>query len=290
VRWRAAVEELAGRFAPYGRHFQVGQAVNRTKWGVWSPEEYAALARAAAEVLRCHPGVEVLGPAVIDFEPLATAGYLNLASMPRFDAVASLLYVDRRGAPENRQAGFDTVRKALLLAALAGTSRRAAGRSWITEFNWPLWEGPHSPAGRLVAVDEETQASYLVRYLVLVLTTGAVERAFWWQLVARGYGLVAPEEGGGLRRRPSFVAFSTLLRQLAGTVGEGPAAGPPGARLFRFRRPGGGGVTVAWAPSGQVEVDLAGEVAEVVSRDGVAVSTPARRLRLGPAPVYLLDR
>jgi hypothetical protein len=49
-------------------------------------------------------------------------------------------------------------------------------------------------------------------------------------------------------------------------------------------------VTVAWAPSGQVEVDLAGEVGEVVSRDGVAVSTPARRLRLGPAPVYLLDR
>jgi hypothetical protein len=230
--------------------------------------------------------VEVLGPAVIDFEPLATAGYLNLPAMPRFDAVASLLYVDRRGAPENRQAGFDTVRKVALLKALADTARNAAGRSWITEFNWPLWEGPHSPAGRMVAVDEETQASYLVRYLVPVLSTGWVERAFWWQLVAKGYGLLAPEEGT-LRRRPAFRALATLLAELGGTVAEGPLPAPPGARLFRFRRPGGGAVVAAWAVAGEVELEPPGEVGTVVGRDGAASRIRPRRLRLGPAPVYL---
>ena len=51
-RWRAAVEELAERFAPYGRRFQVGQAINRSKWGVWTIGEYARLAESACATLR----------------------------------------------------------------------------------------------------------------------------------------------------------------------------------------------------------------------------------------------
>ncbi len=135
------------------------------------------------------------GPPVIDFEYHVTAAVLNLKRAGfRFDAVSALLYVDRRGAPENRQAGLDTVAKVLLLKAIAETARNAAGRCWITEVNWPLREGPHSPAGRDVSVDEETQADYLVRYYLLALGTGLVERVFWWQVVARGYGLVDPAD------------------------------------------------------------------------------------------------
>ncbi|HEY7214772.1 MAG TPA: lipopolysaccharide kinase InaA family protein, partial [Thermoanaerobaculia bacterium] len=182
-RWRRTLEEIAPRFLPYGRRFQIGQAINRSKWGVWTLGEYAHLARTAEEVLRPHGGVELLGPSVIDFEYHVTAAVLNRRRAGfRFDAVSALLYVDRRGAPESRQAGLDTAAKALLLAAIAETSRNAAGRCWITEMNWPLKEGPHSPAGRDVAVDEETQADYLVRYYLLALGTGAVERVFWWQV------------------------------------------------------------------------------------------------------------
>ncbi|HEY9423086.1 MAG TPA: lipopolysaccharide kinase InaA family protein, partial [Thermoanaerobaculia bacterium] len=190
ARWRRALEEIAPRFTPYGRHFQVGQAINRSKWGIWNVREYMELARAAEAVLRPYPGVELLGPSVIDFEYHVTAAVLNLRNPGfRFDAVSSLLYVDRRGAPENRQAGLDTVDKVLLLQAIAETARSAAGRCWITEVNWPLREGPHSPAGRDVSVDEGPQADYLVRYYLLALGTGQVERVFWWQIVARGYGL-----------------------------------------------------------------------------------------------------
>jgi tRNA A-37 threonylcarbamoyl transferase component Bud32 len=286
-RWRAAVAELARRFVPYGSRFQVGQAVNRSKWGVWSPEEYRALAAAAAEELRRHPGVEVLGPAVIDWEPHAAAGYLGLAGMPRFDALASLLYVDRRGAPESRQGGFDALRKATFLAALAEVAPACGARSWITEVNWPLWEGPHSPAGRLVAVDEETQASYLVRYFVPLLASGRVERIFWWQVIARGYGLVAPEADGTLRRRPSWRAMATMLAQLGGAACEGPLPAPAGARMYRFRGAGGGGIVVGWAVDGAVEVDLPGEVAAAVSRDGAPCVAPTGSWRLEPSPTYL---
>ncbi len=287
ARWRAAVEELGERFTPYGRAFQVGQAINRSKWGVWTLDEYLDLAAAAAEALRRHPGIELLGPAVIDFEPHATAAAVNLVSGRRraglrFDALASLLYVDRRGAPESRQGGLDTAGKVTLLRAIADTARSCAGRSWITEVNWPLREGPHAPAGRSVAVDEETQADYLVRYYLLALGTGLVERVYWWQLVARGYGLATPDEAGGLRLRPAYRALATLQRMLGGATFLGPiaqdgtpitGAGDQGTvRLYRFRTPEGIERIAGWSTAGPTEIDLAG--------------TPVRRAELSGAPRY----
>lgn len=272
ARWRRALEEIAPRFTPYGRHFQVGQAINRSKWGIWNVREYVALARIAEDVLRPYPGIELLGPSVIDFEYHVTAAVLNLRHAGfRFDAVSSLLYVDRRGAPENRQAGLDTVDKVLLLKAIAETARNSTGRCWITEVNWPLKEGPHSPAGRDVSVDEEKQADYLARYYLLALGTGKVERIFWWQVMARGYGLVDPTDPSNPRRRPSFFALKTLIHELDGARLEAVLPAPPPARLYQFRRQDGSEVIVGWsATDGPARAKLPwGDVVE-----------------LGPSPRY----
>jgi hypothetical protein len=300
ARWRAAVERIAERFSPYGGRFQVGQAINRSKWGIWNMGEYVELARAAEAILRRQPGVELLGPAVIDFEYHVTAAVLNLRRAGfRFDAVSSLLYVDRRGAPENRQAGFDTVDKVLLLKAIAETARNAAGRCWITEVNWPLWEGPHAPAGRAVAVDEETQADYLVRYYLLTLGTGLIERVFWWQLAARGYGLVDPAERSRPRRRPSFHALRILVAQLAGARFQGPLPAPGTLRLYLFRRPDGSDLVVGWSHGGSAAGSGAGvaaaanaailprPAARVFGRDGAPLPTPpTATVHLTPSPAY----
>ncbi|MES1245068.1 MAG: lipopolysaccharide kinase InaA family protein [Acidobacteriota bacterium] len=256
-RWRRSIEEIGARFIPYGARFQVGQAINRSKWGVWSLGEYLRLMEEASDVLRRHPGVEILGPSVIDFEYHVTAAALNLKRPGlHFDAVSALLYVDRRGAPENRQAGLDTEGKVLLLKAIADTSRNSTGRCWITEVNWPLREGPHSPAGRAVSVGEEEAADYLVRYYLLALGTGAVERVFWWQMIAKGYGLVDPVAPGELRRRPAFHAFRALIQELEGSRLETVLPVPEPARLWRFRRPDGAGVLVGWSTAGAVRVRL----------------------------------
>jgi tRNA A-37 threonylcarbamoyl transferase component Bud32 len=274
ARWHRSLEAIAPRFTPYGRHFQVGQAINRSKWGIWNVREYVELARAAEEVFRPYPGVELLGPSVIDFEYHVTAAVLNLRDPGfRFDAVSALLYVDRRGAPENRQAGLDTEDKALLLRAIAETARNVvhekAGRCWITEVNWPLREGPHSPAGRDVSVDEEAQADYLVRYYLLTLGTGMVERVFWWQVVARGYGLVDPADPARPRRRPSFHALKTLVRELDGARLEEVLAAPPPARLYRFRRADGAEVVVGWSATDRpARAMLPRPAVIVIGRDG----------------------
>ena len=274
ARWRRALEEIAPRFTPYGRHFQVGQAINRSKWGIWNVREYVELARAAEEILRPYPGVELLGPSVIDFEYHVTAAVLNLRDPGfRFDAVSALLYVDRRGAPENRQAGLDTEDKVLLLRAIAETSRNAvretAGRCWITEVNWPLREGPHSPAGRDVSVEEGPQADYLVRYYLLALGTGLVERVFWWQVVARGYGLVDPADPASPRRRPAFRALRTLARELEGARLEEVLPAPPPVRLYRFRRADGAELVVGWSAADRpARATLPRPAVAVTGRDG----------------------
>jgi hypothetical protein len=304
ARWRASLACLGERFTPYGKRFQIGQAINRSKWGVWNLGDYVELARGAEEVLRRHPGVELLGPAVIDFEYHLTIAALNLKDAGfHFDAVSGLLYVDRSGPPEGRQLGFDAVDKVRLLRAIADTGvncrwgpegaegsgksgKAGHGRCWITEMNWPLWEGPHSPAGRNVSVDEDTQADYLVRYYLLTLGTGLVERVFWWQLVARGYGLVDPGEAPEGRCRPSFLALRTMLRELEGCRLEEVLPAPPPARLYRFWRADGGEVVAGWSPVRR-QGRLPRPAARVVGRDGGALPAPAgSEVELLPTPAY----
>ncbi|MFQ5525297.1 MAG: lipopolysaccharide kinase InaA family protein [Thermoanaerobaculia bacterium] len=285
-RWRAAITDLAERFRPMGASFQVGQAINRSKWGIWNYREYLLLAEIAREVFARFEGTRLLGPAVIDFEFQAAAAVLNMKTAARFDAVSALLYVDRRGAPEAPQMGFDTVAKFALLRAIAETSRNAGESCWVTEVNWPLWEGPHSPAGRTVSVDEEHQADYLVRYFLLALASGFVDRVYWWQLAARGYGLIDPS-AGELRRRPSFRAMATMQSLLADSTFV-EAQGLSGtARQLRFDVDGRDRL-VAWTVVERERISLDGEVVGATGRDGSVLEIdPAGEIELTGSPVYL---
>ncbi len=291
ARWRMKVEELAERFGDFGRRFQIGQAINRSKWGIWRYGEYLDLAASAAEILKRRPGVEILGPAVIDFEFHVTASVLNLRQDDvDFDILSSLLYVDRRGAPERAQLGFDTVAKVILLKAIAETARHCGPRSWITEVNWPLSEGPHSPAGRAVAVSPQEQADYLVRYYLLTLTSGAVERVYWWQLVARGYGLLVPDgsdERADLNRRPAFAALATLAAELRGSRFLRRLPSPRGTWLLLFRHRDGGDCVAGWSIAGSPRVTLPATPREVVEQHGGLTQTPADpRVKLSPSVHY----
>jgi hypothetical protein len=225
---------------------------------------------------------------VIDFEFHALVGLLNLPHPGvRFDAAAHLLYVDRRGAPENKQLGFTTVDKVVLMHSIAETSRNCEARSWITEFNWPLREGPHSPAGRDVSVDEEAHADYMVRYFLLTLGTGLVERVFFWQLVARGYGLVAPRSSGELRRRPAYQALRAMIAQLRGSTFLGPLECDRGCRLYLFERDGEE-LVVGWSVGEPVMARLPRPVRSALDRDGGPLTVGSGdEIRLQPSPVYL---
>jgi tRNA A-37 threonylcarbamoyl transferase component Bud32 len=218
--WRKFAAAALERLHPYVRRVEVGHAVNRVKWGVWRLREAAELWRTVAELARRHPHIELLGPAVNDFEyhfypPL-------LRRMERKpDGLSCHLYVDRRGAPENRQGPFSLLEKCALGRAIA--DHFGASGFYITETNWPLLDsGTWSPIACPYAfpgeteselhVSPDTYAAYMVRYYLISLCSGCVEKIWWWRVHSRGFGLV--DDVDPENPRPGREAFAFMIRAL----------------------------------------------------------------------------
>ncbi|MBN2199278.1 MAG: hypothetical protein JW747_05450 [Candidatus Aminicenantes bacterium] len=279
--WRAFLKDAFDRLGGIAERFEVGHAWNRTKWGVWDFEEYLALAESAFDAASAR-GIRLVGPAVIDFEfhlypPL-------LARLP-FDKVSSLLYVDRVGAPENAQAGWTTAAKVALLKAAVDVSATGGRGLWVTEVNWPLkGMGPYSPASGQPNVSEENQADYLVRYFVLCLAGGFVERVYWWQLAAPGYGLVNSLENPW-RLRPSYHAFQTLVRHVDGSRFLGRSA-DGGGHVFHFQKEGRS-FAVCWSSGRSVRRRFDREVRAVLDRGGREIGFVGREITLDGSPLYV---
>jgi hypothetical protein len=293
--WSSFVSEAFERIGPVCPYFEVGHAWNRTKWGVWDHDEYLDLARAAVSA-RLRTGassVKLVGPAVIDFEFHL---YPPVLRAVEFDVVSSLLYVDRVGAPENAQHGFTAAKKIALFRAYADVLTRHPVPAWITEFNWPLENtGPWSPASGKPNVSERDQADFLVRYYVIALASGLIDRAYWWQLAAPGYGLVDTRESPW-RKRPSYFAFSFLVRMLTGGVFVGkektyPADGRPerSVETYHFRKDGRE-FALAWTLGGPALRLFDRPIGDVLDRDGKPSvrDRNERAVHLDGSPRYIL--
>jgi hypothetical protein len=226
-RWREDLRSVFSTFAGRATHFQLPTAPNRSKWGCVHMGDALDLLEAAQEVRRDFPWVRLVGPGIIDFEPVT---YLRgLANLRRFslDVVGAMLYVDRRGSPRNTQLGiFDLATKLRLWKSIAAITPRCRQRGrtplWITEFNWPLiGTGTWSPTGNAEQVSEADAAEHLLDYCRIAFRTGVVERLYWWQLVHPGFGLVDNTHDSAWRRRPTFDVARRLIS------GELPLDGVP---------------------------------------------------------------
>lgn len=215
-QWTRDLRDLVSTFAGRATHFQVPMAANRTKWGCVHMGDALDLLEAAHRLRAEFPWMQLVGPGVIDFEPIPfLRGLVNLRRY-QLDVVGALLYVDRRGSPRNTQYGiFDLANKICLWRAIADLSPHCPRRSrtplWVTEFNWPLaGTKPWSPTASPEMVSEEDSATYLKEYCQIAWATGMVERVYWWSLAHPGFGLVDTRDGN-LRRRPTFAVFRRLL-------------------------------------------------------------------------------
>ena len=283
-RWADFVEDVFSRLSRVAAFFEIGHAWNRTKWGVWDYQEYLRLARPAS-VLAEKYHVKTVGPAVIDFEFHL---YPPVLKKVTFDRISSLLYVDRMGAPENKQFGWNTPRKLALLKAIVDVVTPKKQGVWITEVNWPLkGTGRYSPASGKPNVSEEEQADYLVRYYVLCLTSGFVERIYWWQLVAPGYGLVDSREQTW-RRRPSFHALRTLIVQLQESTFTGRESHPE-VEIFSFHR-NNKDFVVCWTTGRARRHRFSRDVDQVLKRDGQYITAEDNSVQVDGSPKYVFFR
>jgi hypothetical protein len=215
---RQDLEEIFTIFSEFSDEFQIGNAINRSKWGFFSADEYLAFYRVAQELRETSfSEVKLIGPAVIDFEYHYTLRALFNNTPAKFDRVSSLLYVDRRGSPSNRQMGiFDLRRKIELLYAMLLLSPKAIQKTiYLTEANWPLENtAPYAPTSETECVTTDEYAMYMRQYYDIALKTGLVSRVYWHQLVAPGYGLVDDREGQ-LKKYPAFEIYKEMLGDIA---------------------------------------------------------------------------
>jgi len=194
----------------------IGSTINRAKWGFFSVNEYLDFYAVAYALKKTRfPHLKLIGSNVIDFEYHFSAHTLFNLSSIRFDAIGSLLYVDRRGAPENSQMGFNLMGKINLLSSLISLSPKTSNELIITETNWPIKNtAPYAPTSEHECVSEEDYSDYMVRYHLLAFASQRVSSVYWHQLIAPGYGLIDNREGI-LRKRSAFEAYKVMLSHLS---------------------------------------------------------------------------
>ena len=304
-RWSRFVESVLDRTDGHTEFVEVGHAINRVKWGVWGLREYRRLLEATVEAAARFPGVRFTGPAVIDFEyPYLMAALRNVPDGLRFHALSHHLYVDRRGAPENRQNGFSTLEKLALARAIARRSPHCEDRLIVSEINWPLkGTGVYSPVGSPYespgprfndpSVGEQEYADYMVRYLLIAISSGLADRVYWWRLAARGFGLVdvTDEE---MRPRPAYRALQHLLGTLGDSTFVKRITIPAEHRkirdslcLLEFRRGDGEYVVVAYTAGSPCDVDVPFAFERATDAKGNPLESRGSSVRVSGTPLFL---
>ncbi len=198
--------------------FQIGNSINRKKWAFLSMDEYFSFFKIAYDLKKNKfPKIKLLGSNIIDFDiPFFSRSVFHLKSI-FYDGIAAQLYVDRRGGPEQKQYGFDTLNKIRAYKAMARASKKTSNEMYITEVNWPLNGMKNWAPAENFLIDESLQSSYLVRYYLLMLATGKVKKCFWHQLVAPGYGLVNNLDEK-IKKRDAYYCFQNLIAMLSGGI------------------------------------------------------------------------
>jgi hypothetical protein len=194
--------------------FEIGTTINRAKWGFFSVNEYANFYKIAYDLQQNkYKNIKLIGSGVIDFEYHFSIHTLFNRTKYRFNGVSSLLYVDRRGAPENMQMGFALADKIALLNTIVWLSPKSSNELHITETNWPISNtAPYAPTSEHECVSESIYADFMLRYHLLSFASQQVDSLSWHQLVAPGYGLI--DNRHEIRKRHAYNTYKFMLQNL----------------------------------------------------------------------------
>lgn len=291
---KQSLSTVFSELSPFTNRFQLGNAVNRKKWAIFSMDEFLQFYKVGYDLRNEQfPNVKLLGSSVIDFEYYFSIRTLFNGYKVRFDQFSSLLYVDRRGAPENTQMGLDLVKKLHLMQAMLRLSPKSSNEVVITETNWPITNtAPYAPTSEEDCVSLEAQADFLVRYYLLALSSGVVKNIYWHQLIAPGYGLI-DNRGDELVKYPSYYAFKVMLVQLQG--GEFVSATQDeGLYTIRFSEQIEENVLqmteVVWChntANKPLAQSADKKIKQVISRDGVVLDLDD--VQISGSPIYIIS-
>ncbi|OCL89932.1 hypothetical protein [Arcobacter porcinus] len=209
------IEDIFTKFDGISDEFQIGTTINRLKWEFFSVKEFMEFYLIAQEIKdEKFPNIKLLGPSVIDFEYYYNARAMFNMKKIKYDITSALLYVDRRGAPQNKQYGiFDLKNKIDMLFSLVKLSPKTLSDDiYITETNWPIKNtAPYAPTSEKECVKNEEYTKYMIDYFNIAKDSKKIKRVYWHQLIAPGYGLVDNRDGK-IEKYQQFYALKELLK------------------------------------------------------------------------------
>jgi hypothetical protein len=209
------VRAVVTRYRRYIHHWEIwNEPDNSLFWQPQpDPQAYAELLmRASAVIKEIDPQAQVLIGGFNPFDVTFARAVAAEGAWDSFDIIAIHPYVDPY-SPEDGN-----------IAASAGMARALGNQFgpkpiWVTELGWSSGPGDRDREG---LTDEEQQANYLVRAMLLLWEAG-VERSFWYMLKDDShnpYGLIRAGRGREdyrqSQQKPAYAALRTLNRELAG--------------------------------------------------------------------------
>lgn len=275
---------------------EVGHAVNRVKWGIWTTKEYHNLFKSIQQYQQQYPSLKLIAPAVIDFEWPRLIDFMKGIKRSSVYALSQHLYVDRRGAPENYQGKFSTLEKTIMAKAIARTLLQKTSNVIISEVNWPIKHaGIWSPIGspytapewflEQPGVTEDDYANYLIRYLTITLCSGFIEQVVWWRLSAKGYGLVDDQDG--FRKRPAYFALKQFMQWLGNAEFVRYRQTNQAQYIFEFKNKHNR-IILAWQKKGFSDYPIVDKIESIMDRDGNVFEENKQIVTVSERPLYIL--
>jgi len=255
VSWERFLKYVVTQTAGQVQMIEVCHAVNRSKWGLWSAQEQAQLLQPLVELKKEYPAIQFTGP--------------------------------------DKQGKFSLLEKCALLKSIALASDRCGDEVIVSETNWPVegtgeWspvDGTYCPSwrnGSSLGVSEDLYGSYMLRYLVISLCSGLVERVYWWRLVSHGFGLVDEMGEDGWQERPAYKMLSVFLDCLGESTFVKMVSVSSGVEFYMFQKMDEC-IVLSWFNGGEISFDPPFKFKEVRSCLGDAISGG---VMLNDSPVY----
>jgi len=261
----------------------VGGCGMKNRPGDHSPAAYGHVLKATyAAVKKEFPDVTVVGIGG-EYGPRCAQNVVDMigtAGAGSMDAFSIHPYRYPRSPEES-----DLVGEVTSIADRAGAAG-ATKKVWITEIGYPT----HRTSG---GSEETAQAWHGVRTLVLLQSTGVVEKVYWYDLKDDGSNRAYNEHNFGLIRhqqfncapKPGVVAMSVFIRMTCATTFTGLKK-QGDIYAATYRRADGSEVLVVWTTGEARAVKVTGKVNVAVDLMGAPMDT-ASGLKASVAPIYL---
>ena len=194
-RWKAFLNFVAEKYGQQVAYIEIGSTPNRGRWSGFEPSDYLIAWRIANDELKLL-NIVLAGPNVSDFEPLCSIQLLSemqLQGNPP-DVYTNNLFVERVIEPE----AFDhrVLGKAMTLVMKLNLVKKARimhaiGKEYGVDnivCSYKCWSSKR--LSRWSIVPERKKSDYLIRYLVIAATTGALSKVYWGPLLCNRDGLI----------------------------------------------------------------------------------------------------